>query len=202
MQPLVILGAGTFALEVTDLVEDLGGFEIVGYAVNQDGPVAVDKELMLTWSELLRLAHKALIIGAMVSVNRVGFINQVLALGFRSATLIHPSASVSKKSTVVPGAIVSRLVSVGCHSVIGSHTIINRSASIGHHSFIGPFSTIGPGVDIAGQVHVEAGVMVGIGARVLERLTIGHDAKVGAGSVVLSSVKAGARVLGNPAVEH
>lgn len=202
MQPLVILGAGTFALEVTDLVDDLGGYEVVGYVVNQDGPIAVDKELMLSWNEFSKLAYKALIIGAMVSTRRVSFINQALALGFRSATLIHPSASVSKKATVVPGAIISRQVTIGCHSVVGSHTIINRAASIGHHSFVGPFSTIGPGANVAGQVHIEAGVMVGIGATIIEKLTIGQDAKIGAGSVVVSSVKANAKVFGNPAVEH
>lgn len=199
MQELIILGAGTFAVEVTDLIEDIGGFEILGYLVNREGNVSVDK--MLSWEDLSKHPH-ARVVGAMVSTDRAGFISQVLRLGFKSLSLVHPSASVSKRATILPGAIIGRQVAIGCHATIGSFAIVNRSASIGHHSLIGPFSTIGPGANIAGQVDIESGVMVGMGATVIERLIIGRNARIAAGSVVLANVKGDTKVMGNPAMEY
>ncbi|WP_428098153.1 DapH/DapD/GlmU-related protein [Demequina sp.] len=48
---------------------------------------------------------------------------------------------------------------------------------------------------------IEDDVSVGANATLIGPITIGRGAVIGAGSVVTRSVRAGARVAGNPAVE-
>jgi hypothetical protein len=111
MQKLIVLGAGTFAVEVTDLIEDIGGYEIIGYCVDRKGPVAVEKDRLISLVDLMEFNDPVWnrgvqFIGAMVSTERNEFIEAMLALGFEPTTVIHPSASVSKTAIVLPGAIM------------------------------------------------------------------------------------------------
>lgn len=87
------------------------------------------------------------------------------------------------------------------HTVIKGNTKIDSNVCIGHDDIIGENVVITSGASIAGLVSIGKNVYVGMNATVKQRLNIGDDAMIGMGSVVISNVKDGISVFGNPAVK-
>lgn len=199
---LIILGAGSFALDVADLVSDIPQYRVVGFAVNLPpyAPGATLLDLPVYWiDDLAPLAATHQAVGAMVSTRRYQFVQQVEALGFTFATIIHPSARVSRRATVGAGTVINGGVQVANQTRIGRHVVINRGANIGHDNVIQDFATISPGANLAGNVTVGYRAYVGLGANVLEKRTIGDQAIVGAGALVNRDVPPRAKAVGVPA---
>ena len=203
MTRLVILGAGTFAIEVLEAAELAGGHEPVGFVVSgaewiahptHAGLPVVSMDAM-TWTPAEIVA-----IGGIVSTARRRFIEAIGARGFGFATVAHPSATTSPRATVGPGCFIGAQVIVASNARIGGHVLLNRGASVGHDVAIESFTTIGPGVTIAGSVSIGAGVYLGVGAVIRDRVSIGEGAVVAAGAVVVKSVPARTLVSGCPAV--
>lgn len=87
------------------------------------------------------------------------------------------------------------------HTIIKDNTKIDSNVCLGHDDIIGENVVITSGASIAGLVTIGKNVYVGMNATVKQRLNIGDDALVGMGSVVISNVKEGISVFGNPAVK-
>ena len=70
---------------------------------------------------------------------------------------------------------------------------------VGHNTRFESYIQVNPGVQIGGEVSVEEGVLIGSGSTIRQGLKIRKFSTVGSGSVVLSSVREGITVIGNPA---
>ncbi len=123
-------------------------------------------------------------------------------LGYRFATLVHPSAWVSPSAVLGQGAQVMAGAIIQVGVVIGDNVIINTGAIVDHDSAVGGHAHICPGVVLSGGVEVGVGAHVGVGARVIQGLGIGSNALVAAGAVVIRDVTDGATVQGIPARER
>lgn len=117
----------------------------------------------------------------------------------RFATVVHPSATVSRMSSLGAGTVLLPGVTVSSNATIGDHVLVLPGTTISHDDVIGDYCYLAPGVVLAGYVTLGAGVYVGARAAVSHRITIGEGAVVGIGSVVLQDVAAGATVVGAPA---
>lgn len=201
-EKLVILGTSLFAPEVVDLVEETEKYEVTAFIENWDREKTRQSLLgrPIIWiDEAASLAstHKA--VCALGTTHRQGFIEQAEAMGFEFATIIHPSARLSSKSSVGEGSILSVGVIIAAHTTVGRHVIINRGSLIGHDTTIHDYVTISPGSNIAGAVTIGEGTYVGMGAIVLDYRTVGAHAVVGAGAVVTRDVPDRVQVMGIPA---
>jgi sugar O-acyltransferase (sialic acid O-acetyltransferase NeuD family) len=188
---LIILGTRAFAEEVADLVSECEEYELEAFGENWERDRCARPLLgrPVIWiDDLAPLAATHLAVCAIGTPRRSRFVEQVEALGFRFATVRHPSARISRTSTVGAGSIVSVGVVVAAHTVIGRHVILNRGALIGHHTRIGDYTTISPGANIAGAVNIGGGTHVGIGAVVSDHVTVGANCVVTAGAVVVRDV--------------
>ncbi len=202
MTRLLILGAGSFALEVLDIAEMAGGFEPVGFVVSSERPVpgATHAGLPVYWHEQIPFAPAECQVAAgIVSTRRRAFVESMLAREFRFASTIHPSAVVSRHARIEPGCVVNAGVIVSQGARVGPHVVLNRGCLIGHDDRIEPFATIGPGANLAGAVRVGEGSYVAVGAVVRDHLEIGAGAVVAAGAVVVRPVPTRALVAGVPA---
>jgi sugar O-acyltransferase (sialic acid O-acetyltransferase NeuD family) len=201
-RPLLILGSHIFAEEVADLVEQAGEHELVGFVENWDRE-RCDDDLLgrpVYWiDDLAGLADTHLAVCAIGTTKRRAFVEQAEALGFGFATVRHPSAVVSPRARISPGAIVGAGVILATEAEVGAHTILNRGVLVGHHTTLGCYVTVSPGANVAGKVTIGDGAYIGMGATVLDRMRIGEDAVVGAGAVVTRDVPARTQVLGVPA---
>lgn len=201
-KPLLILGTGPFAVEIADLASEIPGVTVAGFVENLDRARCAQPldGRPVHWIDELgpRVATHQFVCG-LGTTHRSRFTEQVAALGGEFATLVHPSARVSARSTLGPGTILNVGVIIASHTRLGAHVSVNRGATIGHHTQIDDFTTVGPGVNLAGSCHVGRAVYVGIGATIIDHKVIGAQSVVGAGAVVTEDVPERVLVVGVPA---
>jgi acetyltransferase EpsM len=201
-RPLLILGARSFAREVADLVGDVPQLELAGFVENTDRTRCSEPidGLPVHWvDDIAGLAATHWCVCAFGSNRRIDFIRRAEAMGFRFATVIHPTARVSRRSVVGAGGIVSPGVQIAAHTVIGRHALINRGALLGHDIVAGECISVGPGANVGGACRIESGCYIGMGSTVIERLSIGAGSVVAAGAVVIRDVPPHVMVAGVPA---
>ncbi|MBF0142619.1 MAG: NeuD/PglB/VioB family sugar acetyltransferase [Magnetococcales bacterium] len=117
----------------------------------------------------------------------------------RFATILHPSASVSRSSSLGFGTVVFQNVSITSRVAVGDHVIILPNAVISHDDRIGDFTCIAGGTCISGGVSIGRSCYLGSHCAIKDGLSIGDRCLIGMGSVVLQSVEANQVMVGNPA---
>ncbi|HYK52716.1 MAG TPA: acetyltransferase [Candidatus Eremiobacteraceae bacterium] len=207
-QPIAIWGARGHALVLLDFLDDAGFVPVVFFDNDVrtrsplDGvPIIHGARGFSTWAKSHRTkgVAYAVAIGGDRGDDRIAIAKRLVSAGLTPATLVHPSAIVSRTATLESGCQVLAGAVVGAKSMIGADAIINTSASVDHECIIGRGSHVGPGAVLCGCVELGERVFVGSGAVVLPRIVIGDDAVVGAGAVVTKDVKTGTVAVGVPA---
>ena len=112
------------------------------------------------------------------------------------ASLVHPSAIVSRRATLGPGSVVMEGALVKVNVRLGNHVIVNTAASVDHDCVLEDYVHIGPRSTLCGGIHVGEGALVGAGSTLLPGIRIGAWARVGAGSVVTRNLAGGATWIG------
>jgi UDP-perosamine 4-acetyltransferase len=133
------------------------------------------------------------------STKRAQIFDKFRGLGYRFATIVHPSAVVSKHAEISEGAQIMAGVVVQPGARLGLNCIINTCASIDHDCNIGDHVHIAPGVTLSGGVIIASRAHVGTGATVIQGVRVGEKAIVGAGAVVIRDVPDAFVVVGVPA---
>jgi acetyltransferase EpsM len=200
--PLVILGATEFSAEIADVVDSTGEYAVEAFVEN-DVPARAGGKLHgrpVHWiDDAAELAHGHVAVCGLGTTTRRRLVEQARALGFRFATVVHPTAHVSSTTSLGEGTIVGPGAIVAAHSSIGRHVLVNRGALIGHHTTIGDFVSLQSGGNIAGLCTIGAGTYIGMGALVLNTISVGRSSVVGAGAIVTRDVPAHVQVMGSPA---
>jgi acetyltransferase EpsM len=197
---VILIGAGRFAEEITDLAADAG--VIVAAWIEGLEPARADAahDPPIVWLDDLAAFEPGLhLVPAIGTVRRRGLVERLLAEGRAFATVVHPSAVVSRSAVLEPGCVVFPNVVVGARTHVGAGTIVNRGALIGHHVTIGAGSFVGPGAIVGGGAILGEQVHVGIGAVVRDDRRVGDRAVIGAGAVAVADVEADSTVVGVPA---
>jgi acetyltransferase EpsM len=201
-KPLLILGTGTFAVEIADVAAEIPHVAVAGFVENLDrGRCAepLDGKRVYWVEELRALAGSHRVVCGLGTTHRSRFTEQAEALGCEFATLVHPTVRLPASSSLGKGTILNAGVIVASHTQLGAHVSVNRAATIGHHTHVGDFVTIGPGVNLAGNCRIGPAVYIGIGATIVDHITIGAHSVVGAGAVVTEDVPERVLVVGVPA---
>jgi len=201
-QPVLILGTRSFSEDAFDVIDDTPGFRVTGFVENLDRDRCERPLLGLPvhWvDQLPRFAQTHRAICALSTTHRSKFTKQAESHGMLFATVVHPTARVSSRSTLDEGTLIGPGVVVAAFTALGRHVIVNRSASIGHHTTIGDHVAIQPGANIAGACEIHDAAYIGMGAVVIDKIRVGAHAVVGAGAVVTKEVPANVLVLGVPA---
>ena len=115
------------------------------------------------------------------------------------ATLIHPTAVISKFSKIGYGVSVQPFVSVGPDVVIGNFVQIYAQALIGHGAKLDDYSYVANNACIGADVHLKEGAYLGTNSTTLEFVILGKWSLTGIGSVVIKDVEPFTKVVGNPA---
>jgi sugar O-acyltransferase (sialic acid O-acetyltransferase NeuD family) len=199
---LLILGAGSFALDVLEAVQAAGLYEAAGFVVSDAEFLGDPMHAGLPVCELARLhwaPDDVRCIAGITSPARRPFLAEMRRRGFTFVPAVHPAAIVSPSATIGAGSFVGAGAIVGARASVGEDALVNRGANLGHDVVIGACATIGPGAILAGGVEVGAAAFIGVGAVVSDHVSIGEHAIVAAGSVVIKPVSARVFVAGSPA---
>ena len=199
---LLICGTRSFAVEIADVASEIPDVRIEGFVENLDRDRTggeLEGRPVLWIDDVARLGETHVAICALATTKRRRFTAQVEGLGVPFTTLVHPSARISRRSSLGDGTIASVGVVVAAATEVGRHVLLNRGVLVGHHTTVGDHVTLGPGANVAGNCRIGAGAYIGMGALVLDNLSVGADAVVAAGSVVTRDVPDTAVVMGVPA---
>jgi sugar O-acyltransferase (sialic acid O-acetyltransferase NeuD family) len=199
--PLLVLGTRPFSAEIADLAGD-AGYEVVGFVENLSRERCDDtlEGLPIHWiDELGDLVATHLAVCGLGTTRRSIFVEQAADRGLRFATVIHPTARVSRTSSIGEGSIVSAGVTVASHAVVGRHVLLNRGALVGHHTVVGDYASIMAGANVAGHCRIGEQVFLGMGSIVIDHISVGPGSVVGAGAVVTKDVPGSVEVIGVPA---
>src|SRR5262249_60325970 len=123
---LLILGAGTFAVQTLEIAEEAGGFEPVGFINSFEVPASGARleGLPVFGIDALPFAPgDALVVSGAVSNRRRAAIEVLAQRGYDFATLVHPTASISRRATLRAGAVVSSGVQLSVYAELGAASI-------------------------------------------------------------------------------
>ena len=117
----------------------------------------------------------------------------------RFATIIHPTAVISKFAKIGYGSCIQPFVSVGPNTVIGNHVQIFAQALIGHGAKLDNYCYVANNACIGADVHLLEGAYLGTNSTTIEFIKLGKWSICGIGTVVLKDVPDYAKMVGNPA---
>ena len=118
--------------------------------------------------------------------------------GAKFVTLIHPSAMLHTYCSIGEGVVITPNSVISANATVGDFASILGS-SVAHDASVGEWSTLSGKCALNGHVQCGKMVYMGCGVLVAPSKKIGDGATVGIGSIVISNVKAGTTVFGNPA---
>ncbi|PXX43522.1 sugar O-acyltransferase (sialic acid O-acetyltransferase NeuD family) [Hungatella effluvii] len=111
----------------------------------------------------------------------------------------HPNAVIANNCILGEGVIIYPFALISDNAILGDGCIINMHSSVAHDSVLGEYCTISAHCDITGMCRVGNRVFMGSTSHMIPGTTIGDDVYICAGSSVMSRVRSGMKVLGNPA---
>jgi sugar O-acyltransferase (sialic acid O-acetyltransferase NeuD family) len=204
--PLAIVGAGGLGREVAALVESMNEktstWSPIGFVDDAD---ELQNETVMgypVWGRvrwLSRQSHGSYVLAIGDGSIRNKIAETLDSSSIRPATMMHPSVSLHRTTTVEAGTILCKGVAPTVNVHIGPHGVIDQHCTIGHDSTLAAFVTLHPGARVSGSVSLERGVTLGAGSVVLPETRIGMNATVGAGAVVTDDLPADCTAVGIPA---
>lgn len=197
---LAILGAGGHGRVVADCAEALGWARIDFF---DDGGGAASGP----WPVVGRIAdfdgrvadYDAVIVGIGDNRTRLRLHRDLAGRGATLATLVHPSATISRHAGIGAGTVIFAGAVVNVGAVVGEACILNTGAGVDHDCRLADGVHVSPGAHLGGGVSVGECGWIGIGAAVRHVVSIGRDVQVGAGAAVVSDVADDLVVVGVPA---
>lgn len=200
--PVIVIGAGGHALVLLDaLVES--GRKVLGLVDNEaslQGGTLLGFRVLGGDDALGRYDRTSVeLVNAIgsASVRRLERRRRVyetfVGQGHAFASVVHPSAVVSRHAVLARGAQVMAGAVVQAQASIGENSIVNTHASIDHGCRIGAHVHIAPGATLSGDVTVGDETHIGVGATVVQRVRIGTRCQLDAGAVAKSNLADGER---------
>lgn len=119
--------------------------------------------------------------------------------GFTLATLIHPSASVSKHANLGAGVLVCANATVCVDADIGDCSIINTAATLDHDCKLGKAVHVSPGANLAGEVVIGDYSWLGTGVSTKQQVEVGANVVVGVGAAIVQNCLEPGTYVGTPA---
>lgn len=208
---LVIIGAGGFGRGTVDVVRAINEasdgpqWNLAGVYDDNPSEINLQRLSAIGVQYLGKIPGEAptaamhYVIGINNPKARESISRRLDALGWISANLIHPEATIETKNEVGPGAIIRAGVRVATNSVISRHVHLNYNVVLGHDVQLQEFVSVNPLASIAGEVCVGARSIVGTGAVILQGRSVGQDCQVGASACVTKAYGDGVTLVGVPA---
>ena len=207
MRNLMIIGASGHGKVLLDCALSMGVYSEIVFA--DRNPNLAEKKILghtvlhdsgdSTLRKTILADHFDIIVA--VGDNRIRLIeaSRFQEYGYGLATLIHPSAVVSKFAQVGAGTVILANAVVNACAVIGESCIINTSAVIEHDCVLGEGVHISPGAVMGGNVHIGRRSWVGAGAAICHNIYVGENVIIGAGAAVISDIENNSLAVGVPA---
>lgn len=202
MRRLAILGASGHGKVVADTAECCG-WQAVEFFDDAWPQRQANGHWCVVGDGAALLARLAEFDGVLVAIGnnsiRHAKLQELQAAGARLATLIHPSAIVSRYAAIAAGSVVFAGAVVNADVRVGHGAILNTGCSVDHDCVLDDAVHVSPGARLAGGVMVGAQSWIGIGSCVRQLIHIGRNVMIAAGAAVVSEIPDNVTVAGVPA---
>lgn len=205
IRDLYIIGAGGFGREVAWLVERINEVSPVW---NLKGFIDDNKSIwnlkedgypVLGGCEYLKNMENVYVVCAVGSAKvRKQIIDKLADSQIKYATLVDPSAIVSKRVYIGEGSIICAGTIITVDVTIGKHVIINLDCTLGHDDIIEDYVTIYPSVNVSGHVRIGQMSELGTGVQIIQGKNIVSETVIGAGAVVVKDIEERGTYVGVP----
>jgi len=208
MKRVVGLGAGGHAKVVLEILQLIGGYELVGLldpkqelsGTNVLGVPVLGNDGLLPELYKDDVRHAFIGLGTVGDTHpRRQLYEKARVQGFQVVQTIHPQAILSPSVEIGRGPTIMAGAVINANVRLGDNVIVNTGAIIEHDSTIGDHVHIATGSRLGSAVRVGEGSHIGIGASVRQCIRIGRNVVVGAGAVVVANVPDDVMVTGVPA---
>lgn len=169
--------------------KDINGLPVLGRITYEDAAKYLDDPEVYFYYSLISVKFN------------FKFLHKLLDLKIpteRFATIIHPSAVVSKFAKIGYGVSIAPLVSIGPNVEIENFIHIFAQSLIGHNSKLKNYSYVANNACVGASVVLDEGAYLGTNCTTIENITIGKWSIVGMGSVIIKDVPDYTKVVGNP----
>lgn len=119
--------------------------------------------------------------------------------GGEFVSLVHPTAFFGSNVKIGKGCIIGPYVSISSDSKVADFVTFLIKSHVGHDCSIGDYTHVGTLTNISGFVTIGKMVTIHPCCNIIPHKKVGDNAIIGTGSVVISKVKEGTTVFGNPA---
>lgn len=186
MEKIVIIGASDAALEVYNVLNDIGYKEEIYFYTEDTSKIGQDHG----YSKIIDLRN---IKGKVIAVQGVGrphkhFILRVSQYVTNWMQVIHPTVHICNDVKLGTGVFLQQRVILMPYLTLGNFVYANVGALIGHHVEIGDYSHIAPYAKIMGRVSIGEECFIGVDSVILENIRIADRVVVGAGAVVTRDI--------------
>ncbi len=206
MANLIIVGAGGCAREALQWAKDVNEREqrwqikgfLCDYPNHLDGKIC-DVSILSAIDDYEIGPEDEFVCAIGDSAGRKAVTEKLKARGARFVNLIHPSAVIADSCTLGEGLLVYPFALISDNARIGDGCIINMYSSVAHDTVLGEYCTISAHCDITGRCVVGDRLFMGTSAHIVPDTRVGSDVFICAGSTVMTRLRDGVKVLGNPA---
>jgi sugar O-acyltransferase (sialic acid O-acetyltransferase NeuD family) len=206
VENIVIYGAGGFAREVFQLLEDINKknklYNFLGFVDDnsQNSDAKIYGFPILGGMKWLEENKDTLVV---IGIGNTSVKRKIAARleekNINSPILVHPNVVVGRNVQFGKGSIICASNVITVDIKIGTHVILNLDCTIGHDAVIEDFCTIAPGSHISGNVHIGQGVDIGTGSSIIQGIQIGAWSVLGAGAVASKDIPDNVTAVGVPA---
>jgi len=203
MAKLLILGAGGHGKVVSEIALLIKQWEGIAFLDDREdisevlGIPIVGK---LADLPTLRSEYEYAFVAIGSNTARLKWTEKLNHHGFKIPILIHPSSTVSAKSSIKEGTVIMAGAVINPDARIGRSCIINTASTIDHDCILQDGVHTSPGAHLGGTVKVGERTWICIGATIINNTDIGYDSVIAAGAVVTKDVPNNVLVAGVPAV--
>jgi sugar O-acyltransferase (sialic acid O-acetyltransferase NeuD family) len=204
---LIIVGGGGFGREMIEHASDAHAAgrcpPVEGYLDDGGAEVLARLGYDLPWigsiADYVPMPGDVFAIGIGGPEGKRQVVERLQGRGARFAQIIHPTALVTRRTSLGEGVVMGPFTGTGTDTRIGRFVTVNSYSGFGHDSRAGEFTTLSAHVDVMGNAAIGDDVFVGSHASILPKVKIGAGARIGAGAMVYRSVPAGATAFAPPA---
>lgn len=156
MSSLLIIGAGSFSVEVDEIATLLGYKNIAFLDDKSTKAIGTMQDICK-----MRKLYDTAIVALGNNEDRRRYHEALKRYKYSIPILIHPTAFVSADAQLLPGCIVRANAVVSRFAKLGEGVIVNMGSLIDHHCEIEEFSMVLPGAVVRNSVRVASGSWIG-----------------------------------------
>ena len=194
---LIIIGTGLFAEVVCSYFEELGNYEVLGFACHESHKTSnrIYGRTLLS-IEKLHEFYKSSDVDVFVAIGyrkmnkaRQRVYLEMKERGYHCANFVHPGVRISNSTTIGDNVFIFENNTIQPFTKIGNNTVIWSGNHVGHHSTIGNHCFISSHVVISGSCLIGDNVFIGVNATLHDGITIANECLIGAASLITKNTK-------------